>query len=442
MSVCVLRPYSIRGIFIWPQYICKIIFFIRVSHIQLVCLWCPCFTPKETRPDAVDQLTNVSQQHRRGPCVRPRASKRRLDGVPILASGTPVGPTEVTFEPIPCDPEPATAEELVGKTGEKDYDAIYKARLTRILADERKSSLLMWQRAQFLQRAEMTKMRALGGMAVHTGASPNVSPDAGTHPEDAGPNFEPTPECARTDGAYMVHCSCFQMACTNVPSGCASFIHSPRPLGHWLDALKHNAQVLRRHHVPDVLYDLFTARNEVPDSQNHMSISSSFAAQIHILRLCRVQLADGGGAETTMRKTHSFLEKVQRHACLMQCIVLTPCSAPASIWRLLSTELYIETSHYETCFSTLYPLMSYSVCLRAAPRQTMSVFGCSAAFTLILPVHVSGAFVHGVQRPTCTLPAHRCHLWRLWRFKRPQHRRPLRHRRAGSALSPQSRPTL
>ena len=277
----------------------------------------------------------------------------------------------------------------------------------------------------------MTKMRALGGMAVHTGTSPNVSPDAGTHQEDAGPNFEPAPECARTDGAYMVHCSCFQLACANVPSGCASFIHSPRPLGHWLDALKHNAQVLRRHHVPDVLYDLFTARNEVPDSQNHMSISSSFAAQIHILRMCRVQLADRGGAETTMRKTHSFLEKVQRHACLMQCIVLSLCSAPASIWRLLSTELYIETSHYETCFSTLYPLMSYSVCLRAAPRQTMPVFGCSAAFTLILPVHVPGVFVHGMQRPTCTL-----HAWRLWRFKRPQHRRPLRHRRAGSALAP------
>ena len=49
VSVCVLRPYSIRGIFIWPQYICKIIFFIRVSRIQLVCLWCPCFTPKEIR---------------------------------------------------------------------------------------------------------------------------------------------------------------------------------------------------------------------------------------------------------------------------------------------------------------------------------------------------------------------------------------------------------
>ena len=95
------------------------------------------------RPDAVDRQTNVSQQNRRGPCVRPRASKRRLGGAPILASGTPVGPTEVTFEPIPCDPEPAAAEELVGETGAKDYDAIYKARLTRILADERKSSLLM-----------------------------------------------------------------------------------------------------------------------------------------------------------------------------------------------------------------------------------------------------------------------------------------------------------
>ena len=222
-----------------------------------------------------------------------------------------MGSTEVAFEPIPCDPEPATAEELagkMGKMGEKDYDALYKARLTRILADERKSSLLMWQRAQFLQRAEMTKMKALGSMAVHTGASPIVSPDAGTHTEDVGPTSEPTPECARTDGAYMVHCSCFQMACTNVQLGCASFIHSPRPLGHWLDVLKHNAQVLRRHHVPDVLYDLFTVRNEVPDSQTYMSISSSFAAQIHILRLCHTQLAAGGGAETAMHKTCSFLE--------------------------------------------------------------------------------------------------------------------------------------
>ena len=41
---------------------------------------------------------------------------------------------------------------------------------------------------------------------------------------------------SRTDGAYIVHCSCFQMACTNVLSECASFLHSPGPLGHWLDA--------------------------------------------------------------------------------------------------------------------------------------------------------------------------------------------------------------
>ena len=132
--------------------------------------------------------------------------------------------------------------------------------------------------------------------------------------------------------------------------------------------------------------------------------------------------------------TLTLLEKVQHHACILQCTVLTPCSALASIWQLLSTELYIEASHYETCFSTLYPLMSCSVCLRAAHRQTMSVLGCSAAFSLILPVHISGHFVHGKRRPTCTLSEHRCHLWRMWRFKRPQHRRPLRHRRSGSAL--------
>ena len=32
VSVCVLRPYSIRGIFIWPQYICKIIFYTSFTY--------------------------------------------------------------------------------------------------------------------------------------------------------------------------------------------------------------------------------------------------------------------------------------------------------------------------------------------------------------------------------------------------------------------------
>ena len=137
-----------------------------------------------------------------GPSVRPRAFKRRHDGVPILASSTPVELTEVTFEPIPCDPEPTTAAEQVSKMGDKDYDAIYKARLTRILADERKCSLLMWQRAQFLQRAEMVKMKAHGNKAAHTGTSPSVSPAAGTHTEAAGLTSEPIPDCARADASW------------------------------------------------------------------------------------------------------------------------------------------------------------------------------------------------------------------------------------------------
>eukprot|EP00439_Symbiodinium_sp_Y106_P054033 s7031_g7.t1 len=139
------------------------------------------------RPDVVGQLTIASRQSRKGPSVRPRAFKRRQDGVPILASSTPVLECLQWKQPIPCDPEPTTAAEQDGKMGDKDYDAIYKARLTRILADERKCSLLMWQRAQ--------------------------------------------------------------------------------PLGHWLDVLQHNAQVLCRYLVPDVLYDIFTMRNEVIATQ-------------------------------------------------------------------------------------------------------------------------------------------------------------------------------
>ena len=386
------------------------------------------------RPEVGDQLTNASQPFKKGPSVRPRAFKRRHDGVPILASGTPVEHTEVTFEPIPCDPEPTEAAEQVGELGDKDYDAIYKARLARILADERKCSLLMWQRAQFLQRAEMAKMKANGSKAAHTGTSPSVSPTAGTHTEAAGLTSEPIHECARADGAYMVHCSCIQMACTKVQLRCVTFIHSPRPLRHWLDVLQHNALVLCRYSVPDVLYDIFTMRNEVPDSQTYMSFSSSSAAQTHILRLCHTQLAAGGGAETTMHKTCTFLEKMQHRSCFPQCLVLTSCVAPDSIWQLLSTVPYIESSRYALCFSTLYPHMSYSACLCDVHGQTMPMLGCAAAFSLILPVHISDRLVHDRRRHTCTLSEHRCHLWRLWRFKRPQHRRPLRHRRSGLAL--------
>ena len=356
------------------------------------------------RPDVVDQLTNASRQSRKGPSVRPRASKRRPDGVPILASGTPVEHTEVTFEPIPCDPEPATAAEQVGKMGEKDYDAIYKARLTRILADERKSSLLMWQRAQFLQRAEMVKMKAHGSKAAHTGTSPSVSPAAGTHTEAAGLTSEPTPECARTDGAYMVHCSCIQMACTNVQLRCAPFIYSPRPLGHWLDVLQHNAQVLCRYLVPDVLYDIFTMRNEVPDSQTYMSFSSSFAAQTHILRLCHTQLAAGGGAETTMHKTCSFLRKDATpcvysavycaHLMCGPCFLFGSCSLLSPASRQVAMQL---ASVHCTLSCTFQP-----VSVTSMVRQCRC-WDAPAAFSLILPVHISDHFVHDRRRHTCTL---------------------------------------
>ena len=165
-----------------------------------------------------------------------------------------------------------------------------------------------------------------------------------------------------------------------------------------------------------------------------MSFSSSFAAQTHILSLCHTQLAAGGGAETTMHKTCSFLEKMQHCLCIPQCLVHTSYVDPDSFWQLLSTEPCIETSRYAPCFSTLYPHISYSACLCDVHGQTMPMLGCAAAFSLILPVHISDRLVHDRRRHTCTLSEHRCHLWRLWRFKRPQHRRPLRHRRSGLAL--------
>ena len=37
VSVCVLRPYSIRGIFIWPQYICKIFLYEFHVYNSYVC---------------------------------------------------------------------------------------------------------------------------------------------------------------------------------------------------------------------------------------------------------------------------------------------------------------------------------------------------------------------------------------------------------------------
>ena len=104
-----------------------------------------------------------------------------------------------------------------------------------------------------------------------------------------------------------------------------------------------------------------------------------------------------------MHKTCSFLEKMQHRACIPQCLVLTSCVAPDSIWRLLSTEPCIEASRYAPCFSTLYPHMSYSACLCDVHGQTMPMLGCAAAFSLILPVHISDLLVHDRRRHTCTL---------------------------------------
>ena len=143
--------------------------------------------------------------------VHPPATLRRFSTTTAHAPGAFEDSTEVTYEPIPCDPVPLTSEDE-GAGEAKDYDAIHKARLRRVLADERKGSLLMWQRAQFLQRAEMMRMQALTRANVHTGAADNVSPVADTFTDEVR-SPEQAPNCA--DGWRIYDASCQLLASYN-----------------------------------------------------------------------------------------------------------------------------------------------------------------------------------------------------------------------------------
>eukprot|EP00439_Symbiodinium_sp_Y106_P004636 s7054_g1.t1 len=56
-----------------------------------------------------------------------------------------------------------TEDVMVGRSAPSapDYDAIHRERLHRVLMDERRRALLMWQREQFVQRAAVVRAQAL-----------------------------------------------------------------------------------------------------------------------------------------------------------------------------------------------------------------------------------------------------------------------------------------
>ena len=334
----------------------------------------------------------------------PPAARRRVSTSTAHASGAFVDSTEVTYEPIPCDPVPLTPTEGGGAGEAKDYDAIYKARLSRVLADERKCSLLMWQRAQFLQRAETMRMQALTRANVHTGAADNVSPVADA-PTDEVRGTEQAPICARVDGAYMIH-ACLLPAPVPVLHHFVPCAASSRSLEHWLDIIRQKAQVLDGARLPVVSHGLFLAWNKVYYDPSGVSFFSSLAAQTYTLKLYCAEPVDIGDLETAALSADWAAIAPEFYHKEAMTVWTNACADFALDSQLHSEELSDNGMHY----LRLHALCSVPY---AAFRDTLS---------FCMP---STLFRHG------SLPStHRCHLWRVWRFRRPQSRRSRCHRRA------------
>ena len=319
------------------------------------------------------------------------------------------GYTEVTCEPLPKDDAP-TEDVMVGRSAPSapDYDAIHRERLHRVLTDERRRALLMWQREQFFQRAAVVRAQALASRRTSASEVGNPTIAPATVPD---PLLMPDPSTR----AYMVpSCEYWRVSCSLCHRHTSNHTLL-RSSVSWLAAVRwaskaRNALTTHLYIVSEVSISFFIGAVRGPKSAVHTVLQyTTKEDHVHVPSVDGARVVMVAEAITeALPVDRSFFrianqlgkqqgyepEKLQGTACVHYCV---------------------GSLIHNTCF------------LSDAPFSDAPAFGSSAL--RILPVHIMLMPLGACRLDLSLLVCRRSRMWRWWRFRKALARRLRRVRR-------------